>query len=357
MTDARPSALIVGDGIAGLLAACVLRRAGWNVGIARRRHAERPHHHHAHAVSKETIDRIEGLCGARLPGWAMGDAIALSDCGGRSDRPRPLFDPISFCEGLDRLAHRLGANFHGGVDISLSDDDGWRWRAGDGREGRADLLIDAGGAGSSASRTAAIRLDMDELDAVDRCWTWRGAAIGEARGWAIAARGIGGADALLARQADGSFRMTVRPASALPPEPQRLLDAIMMAAGGEWAVRMGAIRLEAAAARFQAPYARRTRLTNRAALPPMIRIGDALLQTAPRFGQGMAQIARHAALLASGLARGTPLPDIGTEIENDAAQGWTTMLFAAAAQREDEQDDEIFEPVAAVAGAGRGIVC
>lgn len=355
MTGICPSALIIGDGIAGLLAACVLRRARWNVRIIRRSHPERPHHRHAHMVCKTTIDRIEGLCGARLPGWAMGDAIALSGCGAHADMTRPLFDPVAFADGLAQSANRLGVDLLEGVHVSPSQDGNWRWTDNRGRADKADLLIDAGGAGTSVGRISEVQLDMEELDVIDRCWTWHGVSTGIPRGWTIAARGIAAVDALFVRQVDGAFHMTVRPASALPPEPQRLLDAVMMAAGGQWAIRMGAIRLEAEAARFQAPFARRTKIANRAALPPMIRIGDALLQTAPRFGRGIAQIARHADLLASGLSCEMRLPDIGIAIEEDAARGWTAMLFAATAQQGDGQNDEVFEPVAAAIGAGREI--
>ena len=346
------SALILGDGIAGLLAASVLRRAGWDARVAGRGKGTLPHHRHAHAVSETIVGTIEALCGDHLPGWEMADAIAITDSGWRDETRRPLLDPAGFAAALRWQATRLGARF-GGEPAIVADGDVWRWDDGAGHGGPADLLIDASGAGAAVGRIAGVDLAMEELDTVDRCWTWHGTSAGPGCAWTIAARAILASDALLVRRNDGGFRMTVRSASAAPPDPRLLLDAILVAVGGAWQSKMGAIRLDPVAIRHQAPFARRTLVGNRESLPPTIRLGDALIQTAPRFGQGIAQIARHAELLASGLSESRGLWEIATAIKEEAAQRWTAMVIAAAAyDREWHDDERTVERVAVAAGAG-----
>lgn len=327
-----PRALVTGDGIAGLGAAIVLVRAGWQVDCARPAAERASHRRHAHLTSSAVMAGLERLTGGRLDGWASGTALVWDDGGRRDDAARPVL-----CAEALRMALAVRAAAAGVVwrdDVRLAPPAGrraWRWRAG-GQEHAADLLIDASGSGHLLGRLPGVGVTIDELAGTDRCWSWSGSNDGPDLPWLLASRGVQGS-AMLLRAPDGMVRLTLRDGGGQgrrsAPDPSAALDRLVLGAGASWLARLGTIALDACPLRHDSPLARRTVIAGTAALPPLVRIGDALLQTAPRLGQGIAQIAEQLAALAAGLADGTPPGQLHGAIEPLAQRRWAGLAMSA----------------------------
>lgn len=322
-------ALVMGDGIAGLGAAIVLARAGWQVAVARPAARRASHRRHAHMTSTAVIRQLEQLTGGTLGGgWAMGDAMVWDDSGRRDDAPRPVLCAEALQRALAARAQRLGAVWHDGVQLDPPASPGhWRWRA-DGHAHHADLLVDASGSGHVLGRLPGVDVTIEELAGTDRCWSWAGEnALADAP-WLLACKGAASA-AVLLRAPDGTLRLTVRDTARAAPDPAAALDRLMLGAGAAWLARLGTIALDPRPLRHDSPLARRSLVTHPAALPPLVQIGDALLQTAPRLGQGIAQIAEQLAALAAGLGNGTPLPRLHAPAAALADRRWAGLAISA----------------------------
>lgn len=317
------AALIMGDGPAGLLAAIALRRAGWAVQIAPGRRAARAHHGHVHQIAPATIVAIDTIVGQRVAGWSHANQLCIDGDAPPRIVEAPLVDPIALVQALRRRAVEAGAIFVGPcIAIPIE-------------QKMFGLLIDASGSSALASRTSGLHVKIDESEATDICWTWRGMAGSGAVPWMIAARDVGGADGLwMMRTADGRCTMTVRfpDGGSAAGAPFHLLDSLMLAAGHDWARRMDGVRLAPDPVRHCAPYARRVEVTASPDAIPLVRIGDGLIQTAPRFGQGFAQIVEQIGLLQSVIATCAPPSDAIAAIETSADRRWLAAMVGIASQ-------------------------
>jgi len=317
------AALILGDGPAGLLAAIALRRAGWEVEIAPGRRVARAHHGHIHQIAATTIAGIEAIAGRNLAGWSVADQLRIDGDAPPAVVQAPIVDAPALVRALSRRAIELGAvvtSPRAAIPMARQ---------------AFGLTVDASGSGVLASRTAGLEVAIDESDATDICWTWRGSFGDDALPWMIAARNLGGAASLwLCRHAEGRCTMTVRTADdeERPGSPFRLLDSLMLAAGHDGARRMGGLRLDCTPARHCAPYARRVEVRGAPRGTPLIRIGDGLIQTAPRFGQGFAQIVEQIDLMRPAIVGDTSLPDAVAAIEASADRRWLAAMIGSASK-------------------------
>lgn len=326
-------ALIVGDGIAALGAAIVLARAGWQVaGAAPRSGKPTSHRQHVHLTSPAVMALLEASLGATLGGWTMGAAAVWDECGLRDEGERPILCAEALRRSLACHAARSGVRWHDNMAvIPPTDAAGWHWRAG-AVTGTADLLVDATGTGHWIGRMAGISVSIEELAGRDRCWSWSGLNDGPRRPWLIAARGAA-LSAVLLRAVDGTLRLTLRQPGAGTPDPVATLDALLVGAGAGWAGRIGTIALEPRALRHDSPLARRTLMNASAPIPPLVRVGDGLIQTAPRLGQGIAQIAEQLDALADALAAGLPPAEWQRGLDCLAHQRWAGLMLAAGLGR------------------------
>ena len=317
------TALVMGDGPAGLLAAIGLQRAGWMAKIAPGRRGARTHHGHVHQISFATMAKIEAVAGQEVAGWSAADLLHIDGAASPAMMKAPIVDPAALVDALSRRATELGAKLVGPRMAIPVEDKSF------------DLLVDASGSGVLASRTAGLNVAIDQSGAIDECWTWRGRAGSGRDCWTIAARDVADATSLwLTRAVDGRCMMTVRCADydESPVSPFRLLDSVMLAAGHDWGRRMGQIRFDADPVRHRAPFARRVEVTRSAGGPPLLRIGDGLIQTAPRFGQGFAQIAEQIELMRAALASGSSPASAGATLEASADRRWLAAMIGAASK-------------------------
>lgn len=326
-------ALIVGEGIAGLGAAIVLARAGWQVAAAAPRYGKpASHRQHAHLSSPAVMAQLEASLGTRPGGWAMGRAAVWDAAGRRDESERPILCAEALRRSLAARAARSGVRWHANLAVTPSTDAaGWHWRAG-ALSGTADVLVDATGSGHWLGRMAGIAVTIEELAGRDRCWSWSGLNDGPHQPWLIAARGTA-RSAVLLRAADGTLRLTLRQPGTNTPDPVAALDGLLIGAGACWGGRIGTIALEARALRHDSPLARRTQVSASTPLPPLIRLGDGLIQTAPRLGQGIAQIAEQLDALADALAAGLPPTEWHCRLDRLAQQRWAGLMLGAGLGR------------------------
>ncbi|WP_448659516.1 hypothetical protein ACPVPU_03370 [Sphingomonas sp. CJ99] len=322
----NPSALVMGDGLAGLGAAILLARHGWSVHLACAPRDRTGHRDHAHLVAHPVLEVLERLAGGALGGWTMGEALIWDANGQRDEGPRPIV-------AAERLRSALAARAKSVGIVAVQDvllvppnkRPGWQWRAAD-RAGTADLLIDASGLKQAVARLPGIGAITDELSGLDRCWTWTGTNVRPGQSWLIGEQDERGSVMLL-NGPDGVQRLTVRGGANAVPCSRQSLDRLLLTAGAEWADRMGNLSLADRPLRHDSPLARRTEIEAADALPPMVRIGDAVLQTAPSLGQGIAQIVEQLAALDAALAGNTPLDALQRPIERLVERRWTGMTM------------------------------
>ncbi len=328
-----PCALVMGDGIAGLGAAIVLVRAGWRVDCARARNQRASHRRHAHLTSAEAMTQLQHATGGPLGGWALGKAVVWDDNGRCDDTARPILSAELLRDSLAQRASAAGVVWRDDVQLAppSGQTDRWHWSAG-GRAMSADLLVDATGSGHMLGRLPGIAITIEELSGTDRCWSWAGANNVRQEPWVLAATHRG-ASAVLLRGPDGVVRLTLRDLAraqgSAAPDPLAALDRLLLGAGAAWLGQIGTIALDPQPLRHDNPLARRSHIDGRDALPPVVQIGDALIQTAPRLGQGIAQIAQQLAALAAAVAGGTPPARLHSALAPLVERRWAGLAISA----------------------------
>ena len=327
------TALVMGDGLAGLGAAIVLARAGWRVALGRNATDRRGHRRHAHLAAREVLQGLEKLTGGALDGWQMGAAAAWDAATGqRDDGARAIVAAEALRTALVRRAGGIGVSFLDDTRLAPPlGEQGWAWQA-QGDAGTADLLVDASGSGHLLGRLPGIAVAIDELEGLDRCWSWTGTNDGPATPWLLCAR-TDEDSAVLMRGPDGVIRLTLRGACEAEPAPLAALDALLLGAGAAWAARIGNIALDPKPLRYDSPLARRSTISEAELLPPMVRIGDALIQTAPRLGQGIAQITEQLAALKAGLSSAAPPRRLQDALDALANRRWAGLMMLAGLGR------------------------
>jgi hypothetical protein len=326
-------ALVMGDGIAGLGAAIVLARAGWQVAVASaRRGKPASHRTHAHLTSAAVLCQLERALGGAFEGWARGAAMVWDENGRRDAADRPILAAEALRQSLAARAAAAGVGFHAdGTVTARPNGASWLWGSGD-RDRDADLVVDATGSGHWLGRMEEITVSIDELAGTDRCWSWVGLNDGPAEPWLLAMRGRA-QPALLLRGPDGQIRLTLRQPGPAAPEPLAVLDQLLLGAGAAWAARIGTITLDPRPLRHDSPLARRTLVSACTPIPALVRLGDGLIQTAPRLGQGIAQIAEQLDGLAGALAAHMPISQWQTQLDALADRRWAGLMLGAGLGR------------------------
>lgn len=326
------TALVMGDGLAGLGAAIVLARAGWRVALARNAADRRTHRHHAHLAARDVLQGLEKLTGGALDGWQMGVAAAWDATGRRDNGPRAIVAAEALRGALMRRSDGLRVSFLDDTRLAPQRDErGWAWQA-QGDAGTAALLVDASGSGHLLGRLPGRAVAIDELEGLDRCWSWTGTNDGPATPWLLCARSDADS-AVLMRGPDGVIRLTLRGECDASPDPIAALDKLLLGAGAAWAARIGTIALDPRPLRHDCPLARRSTISEVELLPPMVRIGDALIQTAPRLGQGIAQITEQLAALKAGLSSAAPPRRLQDALDVLANRRWAGLMMLAGLGR------------------------
>ena len=275
MTDR--TALVAGAGFAGCLAALALAAAGWRVRIVERnaRDDPGPAALHAHRFRTPDLDRCAALLGS-----------PSSSLSGILDR-RTL---------LERLR----------VGVSQVAETAWRCRVG--TDEQATLLIDATGTAFGLAEPLHRRygavLRSDEL-ADDRVYA--------------------------------SWRVPVDRPSVAEGENDRIVFSLPDSEGGVLSVihRAGDDPAEESApdrppdARFGAGSLTRTRIAPEvSAQVPLLLLGDALIRTPPRYGDGLAHACAQAAILAERAAEGADT--LRGALDDHAARIWEGVAFTLA---------------------------
>lgn len=203
---------------------------------------------------------------------------------------------------------------------------GWLVTTQSGRNLATDLLVDATGAARiSLSLLEADLPDvaLDDLGSPQGYVSWRGRAPG-AETWLLAWGSAASLEGLIQSTASGRIRLTCRHgAGAAAPETPPLGE-IMESGGDEMARMLGGVRFESKAVRYWAPAARRIALDEMPVTerPLPVLVGDALVQTPPRFGEGIRQALNHAERLGAMLSGGTAVHGLARELALDARRVW-----------------------------------
>lgn len=273
------------------------------------------------------MSQLERAVGGPLgEGWAMGAAMVWDESGRRDTAYRPILAAEALRQSLAARASASDVRWRTDCAvIPLPTGNAWHWCASD-EAGEADLVVDATGSSHWLGRMRGIEVTIEELAGTDRCWSWTGMNDGSPHPWLLAARAPA-QSAVLLRGPDGQIHLTLRKSGAATPDPLDVLDRLLIGTDAALAARIGSIALEPRPLRHDSPLARRTIVAADRPLPPLVRLGDGLIQTAPRLGQGIAQIAEQLAALAQAAGDGTPPARWQTVITPLAERRWTGLVL------------------------------
>lgn len=342
-------ALVLGGGVAGLAAAIALSRSGYQVQLleARDRDQPSPRHVHVHRLVPEAIADLEHLTSGPTSGLTSGLPSALAEAGGQSGRwgqarqgqltwhGNTWIADLSMIErALAAVAEAQGVRlgFGDAVETLAPGPVGWQATTPSGSPMTADLLVDATGGGRISLGLLEPHLPdltLDDLGSAQVYVSWQGS--GEPGpawmvGWAAASDGAGGTalTGLMQTTADGRVRLTCRHATDAGPGQAPPLEAIRQAGGPELAQRLDRVSLQDRPVRYLTPGARRVDLdaVDLSGLPPLILVGDALLQSPPRFGEGMRHALDHARQIEAALSRNTHPHQIARDLSLSARRVW-----------------------------------
>jgi hypothetical protein len=288
----RTTALVAGDGPAGLIATLVLARAG--VPVTLLTGASSPQHKHVHTVTADTLRAIGLLVGAPLTGF--GDQPAWQVVGHQLVRAvdRPVLDAGRLTAQLRRLLMDSG---QAPIAIVACDTAealtekalGW---LDDPARNSADLCIDATGGSRLILKARDPRLDLFETGGHSVYSSWQGTADVTHPQVTLCETLSGGGTALLV--VDGKqITITWQSECAVTEiERDRWLNAVAAIAPAGLRATVRSATFSDHRLTYCAPVARRAAIEQvrhgRGAV--LLPIGDALLQTAPQMGKGFAQL-------------------------------------------------------------------
>ncbi len=308
MPQGRSTALVAGDGPAGLIASLVLARAG--VPVTLLTGAASPQHNHVHTITEDTLRAIGLLVGTPLTG--CGDHPAWQVTGHQLVRAvdRPVLDAKRLTAQLRRLLSGRGQApvtvLACGTAKSLTDK-ALGWLA-DADRTSADLCIDATGGSRLILKARERRLDLLETGGHSVYSSWQGTAARAHPPITLCETLDSGSTALMA--IDGHQVTMTWQSDRLVSEDERAawLSAMVAIAPAELKTTLLSTAFGSHRLAHRAPMARRAAIedlrqqTGAVLLP----IGDALLQTAPRMGKGFAQLAGQCGQLRAHCAQPTP---------------------------------------------------
>ncbi|MDF0602226.1 FAD-dependent monooxygenase [Psychromarinibacter sp. C21-152] len=317
-----PTALVLGAGPAGLGAAALLARAGARVTCLDPRTgpeqaAAQAEHVHilppdpGPPLRKAAPELAAALSGAAAPDWHY---LRLPEGAARTG---PFLSRDAAETALHAAATAAGVTFDYGVrPRALAHDTQFEVAFQDGAR-RADILVDATGAHrwvADALDALGAQLWLDEIAAPGRYCTWSGALPPEAprRHAMLWQPPDAEASIYLIARADRRLYVTWRgagaPEASTGPELAEALSRHGLGAMAEIAAAAGPL----ARIGYVAPPPRLLGMERPGdpLLPAWFTIGDALVQTPPRFGFGMASVFLQLAELASVLDGGPPEPSL-----------------------------------------------
>lgn len=298
-------AAIVGAGPAGRIAAMVLARAGQRVAVvdaAPDRQA--PQAAHVHRIDDATWDRLTALLpslahDATLAGAPTAPVGADTLHGPLGDRTRPFPHRHQLDAALRQACRRQGGVVVHAERVRRIERAAGQWRL---AGVRARWLVDASG---SARATLAAVSRFGRIDELRGCThhayvsqrfrhlAWPAGRIGHA------ARGpdVG----LIARRVDDReslVTLQLEAGTVAPGSTRAFLDRAALADAEFARRRLGAAAAVGPTARWRCRHASGLDAEPDAAPECWFALGDALLTTPPHQGQGLAQIAEQAAVLA-----------------------------------------------------------
>jgi GNAT superfamily N-acetyltransferase len=357
---AGSAAFVLGNGLAANLLACTLLRNNVDVTLLARDGT--PNHSrnvHVHSVSKKTLDSFSALAGCALDGIEFGDGLKIcSD--GRFERlaPRPVVDLSRLLSHLEKQADRLGVartNLLATGSKLNTCDQFWTLENENGEEPlRADLLVDASGGSRGVcellEHLSAGPIFVDDGGSASFYQTFVGIGTPELGPLTLVFQQVSstngaGVDGLIAFHSCGQTAMTLKsdiPLKQTIEHAPRPLDGLN---ASQWPPalkqRLAAISWARGSTRYTSFGARRLALeeANLEHLPPCFAIGDALVQTPPSQGQGLAQLVAQLAIVEAALARGEDFKTIRNRLGTHAHAAWL-----AAALRATAPDPEPIQP-------------
>ena len=320
-----PRALVIGGGIAGLGVAIVLARAGWQVDCTRLPQQHDCARMRAQSTDASVIAQLELLTLGSLSGWAIGPTAVWDESGRREDSARPILSVDAMHNALGERAESLGVALFNASKLAVRADGscGWIWRSG-GQDFPCNLVVDTRCSDVGCEPVQGLQIQLEELCGGFRCWRWTGASDGCKGAWLLKARGMPRAEMLI-RGPDDDLQLMICDTGHTPPDPAAALDRLLLGAGASWLPRLGRIMLEPARSSFDCPLARRSRVAAIDAMPPLVLIGDALIQTAPWLGHGIAQITEQLAALSAALAAGIPPEGLIGAVQPLADRRWAAL--------------------------------
>lgn len=294
-------ALIAGAGLSGCIAALMLRRAGADCVVVERSAPDRTSIAalHAHRFSPGDLDACAALAGV---------AASRLDLAGRGDLldllRRPLRD-----DGAILWSERIETITGAGARWSLTTRSGKSWRIG--------RLIDASGSSFALSEKLAAQFN-DKLDVsqIRDGWTYRS--------WRLARPARPG----------WSAKLSTGLAFAAPDRGAMIVTLAepgdKEAAAEDAAARAGhALGLDAASLDGDGDVYRGGALARTVVNGPVLRIGDSLLRTPPRYGDGLS----HALETARLACADTPDLAAAAALDAYASQVWSGAILAMALEQ------------------------
>ena len=293
MPKGRSTALVAGDGPAGLIASLVLAKAG--VPVTLLAGAPSPQHGHVHTITADTLRAIGLLAGTPLAGFA--DQPAWQVVGSKLVRAvdRPVLDAKRLTAQLRELLEQTGPAPVAVVACGSAEaltGEALAWLADPERTG-ADVCIDATGGSRLILKAREPRLDLFETGGHSVYSSWQGIAAIAHSQVTLCETLLGGSTALMVIDGHQVTMTWQSDRLAFDDERDAWLHAVAAIASKGLKATLLSTAFGSHRLAHRAPMARRTAIedipqqTGAVLLP----IGDTLLQTAPRMGKGFAQLA------------------------------------------------------------------
>ena len=329
MPQGRTTALVAGDGPAGLIATLVLVRAG--VPVTLLTGASSPQHKHVHTVTADTLRAIGLLVGTPLTGF--GDQPAWQVAGHQLVRAvdRPVLDATRLTAQLRRLLMDSGQAPIAVVACDTAEaltDKALGWLDDPARTS-ADLCVDATGGSRLILKAREPRLDLFETGGHSVCSSWQGTTDVTHPQVTLCESLAGGSTALMV--VDGQqITITWQSTRAVTEIERDLwLNAVAALAPPGLRATVRSARFSDHRLAYRAPVARRAaiELVRHGHGAVLLPIGDALLQTAPQMGKGLAQLVGQCGQLRAHCA--APRPD-WARLAQALAEGADAAFLIAA---------------------------
>jgi hypothetical protein len=346
-------AFLLGDGITANLMACVLLRHGIAVTLyARPDNAAPSRSVHVHSVAERTLHDFGAFSGRMLRGFEIGAAFSVkSETSVERLAHRPIVDLAFTHEEIAHQADVLGlvrAEVTSvRTDLSVIGP-AWSFKSnGQFADATADILVDASGSSRCLcdwlEHSGAGPIFVDEGGPPSFYQTFVGNGPCDLLPLTIvfqapARDGRENMSGLIAFHRNGQTRITLK-GNAWPKHSIQSVIAVINAITAEQLPfeaeqRLASARWADGSTHYTSFGARRLALEEADLdhLPPCFAIGDALIQTPPSQGQGLAQLAAQLGIIETALAGGKGLSTIKQDLGAAAYAAWLSSIMRATAQ-------------------------